>query len=530
MRNILVLKWVVMVAAPSLAVMTVSVGCASVNPKPDYDRARLLIEQSTGVAGSYSPEEDGLSVEELRAYLSEGLTLDEAVRMALLNNRKLQAAFFDIGMARADWVQSGLLSNPSLGIGIMFPEGGGRSNIQGNLAQNIVDLWHMPVRKRIAEHQVEAQVVRVARLAGELVAETKRAYYAAVAANDLLVIAEENLALLGKSYDATRAQREAGVASPLNENLQRGEWLRAELDLRNARFASINARRSLEGLLSLDLNTDELDLTDPLPESAECAFDADSLIAVAREKRLDLKALEEAVDAGNAEIELEYLRVFPEVSIGIGGERLEGRSEPGRNVAADFARASARAGQLTIPDIQTRRERKAAKDQDIEFMVGPNLAVTLPIFDQNQAQIAKATYAQVQAVKSYEDLYLGIAQDIRVAVHRSKTLWSNVAFYRTELLPQADRNLGFTMAAYQAGTVGVLTLLESQRSLLDRRRGYVQVWATAATSLSDLERAAGVPLGDIEAAGMEEGAEESTEDAEESTKDAEESTEEGGPS
>ncbi len=516
MTRIRVLRKATTLACPSLAVLLVGVGCATVDPKPDYSRTQTLIEQSTGVAESYSPEEEGLAADELSACLSDGLTLDEAVRIALLNNRKLQAAFFDIGLARADWVQSGLLANPSLGIGIMFPEGGGRRNIQGNLAQNIVDLWQMPVKKRIAEHQVERQVVRVARLAGELAAETKRAYYAAVAANDLLTIDDENLALLGKSYGAVEAQREAGVASPLDENLQRGELLRAELDLRDARLASVNAKRSLAGLLSLDLNADELGLTDPLPEPKERAFDADSLIAVAREKRLDLKALEEAVGVVDAEIKLEYLRVFPEVSIGIAAERLEGRSQPGRDVAADFARASLRGGELTIPDIQTRGERQANKDQDIEFMIGPNIAVTLPIFDQNQAQIAKATYAQVQAVKSYEDLYLGIAQDIRMAVDQSKTLWGNVTFYRGELLPQADRNLEFTQAAYQAGTVGVLTLLESQRSLLDTRRGYVQVWATAAISLSDLERAVGLPLTDVEAAATHE--------------EGEQSNDEGGPS
>ncbi len=494
MRHILVLKSVAMVVYPSLAVLMVSVGCATVDPTPDYNRTRTLIDQGTGVAEAYSPEQDGLSAEELSAYLSDGLTSDEAVRMALLNNRKLQAAFSDIGMARADWVQSGLLSNPSLGIGVMFPAGGGLSNIQGSLAQNIVDLWQMPVKKRIAEHQVEGQIVRVARLAGELAAATTRAYYAAVAADDLLAIAEDNLDLLGKSYDVTKAQREAGVASALDENLQRGELLRAELDLRNARLASVNAKRSLAGLLSLDLNTDELDLTDPLPESGEHAFNADSLIAVARENRLDLKALEEAVGASSAEIKLEFLRVFPEVSIGISGERLEGRGQPGRDVAADFARSSLRAGGLAIPDVQTRGERAAEGRQEIEYMWGPNISVTLPIFDQNQAQIARAQYGRVQAIKSYEDLYLSIAQDIRIAVDRASVLWTNVAFYRESLLPQAQKNLEFTDVAYKAGSTNVLTLLESQRALLKTRRGYVLAWSDASMSLSDLERAVGLPL------------------------------------
>ncbi len=516
MRKILVMIRSAKAVCPSLALFVAGVGCATVDPKLDYGRAQTLIKQSTGVAESFNPEEGGLDPEELGACLADGLTLEEAVRIALLNNRKLQGAFFDIGIARADWVQSGLLSNPTLGIGVMFPEGGGRSNIQGNLAQNIVDLWQMPVKRRIAEHQIEGQVVRVARLAGDLAAETKRAYYAAVAASDLLAIADENLALLGKSYAAIKAQREAGVASSLDENLQRGQLLRAELDMRDARLASVNAKRSLAGLLSLDLKVDEVVLTDPLPDSKERALDADSLIAVAREKRLDLKVLEEAIGAGDAEIKLEYLRVFPEVSIGIAGERLEGRSQPGRDVAADFARASLRSGQLTVPDIQTRGERQSEKSQDIEFMIGPNLSLTLPIFDQNQAQIAKATYAQVQAVKSYEDLYLGIAQDIRTAVDRSKTFWENVAFYNDKLLPQANRNLEFTDAAYQTGTAGVLTLLQSQRSLLETRRGHIQVWADAAASLSDLERAVGLPLAELGATAIH--------------KESEQPNDEGGPS
>ena len=100
MRNVQATKWTAMVTGPSLAVLMVSVGCATVDPKPDYTRTRTLIEQSTGVAESYSPEEDGLTTEELCAYLSDGVTADEAVRIALLNNRQLQTAFFDLQAIR----------------------------------------------------------------------------------------------------------------------------------------------------------------------------------------------------------------------------------------------------------------------------------------------------------------------------------------------------------------------------------------------------------------------------------------------
>ena len=486
--------WLVIVVATSLS------GCATVNPQADYARSRELIAQSSGVGTAYDPEKEPLSAEDLQPRLADGLTLTEAVEIALLNNRRLQGAFQEIGIARADWVQAGLLSNPTVGIGLLFPEGGGTSNIHAALAQNIVDLWQMPVKKRLTERKVEQRVVEVARLAGELAVETKRAYYEAVAATELLSIARLSVELYQKSYNATRTQREAGTGTALAENLQRGELLQAQLDLQNAEAAARNTRRQLVRLLSVDEEVATVELTDALPAGVAPATDAEALVALAREHRLDLQALQQAVLAGDAEIQLEYLRIFPEIMVGVSAERNESRALPGRDIAADFARSSLRAGQPTIPDIQTPGERRAAQEQDIEFKIGPNIEITLPIFDQNQAQIARARYGRVQAVKSYEDLFINIAQDIRAAVDQARAQWTSVAFYHDELLPQAERSLEFSTAAWQAGTADVLTLLASQRNLLATRRQYVSAHAAAAASLADLERAVGLPLGRVQAA------------------------------
>jgi len=380
------------------------------------------------------------------------------VEIALLNNRQLQGAFLDIGIARADLVQSGLLSNPSLGVAVLFPLGSGQTDIQGFLAQSIVELWQMPVAKRAARHELEAQILHVARLAGELAAETKRAYYRAVATRDLLTLTEENEALLLQSYETLRIYREAGVASALDELLQLREAQQAQLSVRETRLAAANARRELARLLSLEADFDSLVLTSPLPQPLSVEFDADELIALARNERLDLHALSQSILAGEAEVELEHARVFPDVSLGVSAE----------------------------------------KDAD---NIGPTASLTLPIFDQNQAQIARAEYAQLQSIRSYEDLYLSIAQDIRIAVDRATTRWGDVGLYRKELLPQSETNLELTQTAYGAGTAGVLTLIESQRALIDARRGYVVAWADAASSLSDLERAVGLPLIRIEAVG-----------------------------
>src|SRR5574343_1301951 len=44
--------------------------------------------------------------------LANPLTADDAIQLALYNNRGLQAAFFDLGIGEAELVQAGRLPNP----------------------------------------------------------------------------------------------------------------------------------------------------------------------------------------------------------------------------------------------------------------------------------------------------------------------------------------------------------------------------------------------------------------------------------
>ena len=204
-------------------------GCAQVRPKADYERARKWVAESTGGVAVYDPEAPLLNDKGIDAFLNDGLTLEEAIRIALLNNRRLHAEFMSIGVAKADWVQAGLLANPTIGFSVQYPEGGGVSNLQASIAQNIVDLWQIPKRKQVAQADLDATVLRIAYAATLLVAQTKEAYLKAVAADESLRLAEENLRVTARSHDAIKTQRQAGAASDLDENLARGQVLSAEL-------------------------------------------------------------------------------------------------------------------------------------------------------------------------------------------------------------------------------------------------------------------------------------------------------------
>jgi len=147
---------------------------------------------------------------------------------------------------------------------------------------------------------------------------------------------------------------------------------------------------------------------------------------------------------------------------------------------------------LTAPGIQSRSARQSEKGQDV--ILGPSLGIELPIFDQNQARIAKAQYAVLQARKTLEALNRAVTQRVRSAVDRAISAWHLMHMYRDQSIPLAQGNLDLSREAYRAGRASFLSVLEAQRFFLETRRGYVEASQSAATMIPELERAIGLPF------------------------------------
>ena len=158
--------------------------------------------------------------------------------------------------------------------------------------------------------------------------------------------------------------------------------------------------------MSVADNVDDLVLSDSMPRGFDVSLQPEALIALARKNRLDLRALEQAVRAQAARVGLEEVNIIPKIAIGPSFER------------------------------------------EADTILGPAITMTLPLFDQNQAQIAKADFLLQRALKEYEDAFIRTAQDIRFALDETQTALHTATFYRDELVPQVERNLEFAAASY----------------------------------------------------------------------------------
>src|SRR4051812_31461386 len=89
-------------------------GCATVPKDSGFGDVKRDVEGRTGVKVRWDrgSAPDHEVTEAVRAMLADGLTADEAVQVALLNNRRLQATYEGLGVAQAEVVQAGLLHNP----------------------------------------------------------------------------------------------------------------------------------------------------------------------------------------------------------------------------------------------------------------------------------------------------------------------------------------------------------------------------------------------------------------------------------
>ena len=180
---ILIRRAMPMLAAFAAALLS---GCAAFSPDAGMsvvaDVAQGTIKKD--VVAIRTPQDAEWAHDNVRRLLRRGLTVDTAVQIALLNNRGLQAAYNELAIAEADLVQDSLPPNPTFSITRIA--GDGALEIERQIVGDILALATLPFRSEIARQRFQAAQLRAAEETLRLAAEVRRAYYRALAANELV--------------------------------------------------------------------------------------------------------------------------------------------------------------------------------------------------------------------------------------------------------------------------------------------------------------------------------------------------------
>lgn len=462
-------------------------GCASLDALPDMQRAAASVHHATGMSEELLLLDSQTASAKTAELLQGPLSSDEAVQVALLNNPMARAAMLSVGVSRADFVQSTLFSNPTLALSFRFPDGGGLANFEAGISQNIAELWLIPARKEVVQRQLDRTILNAAKLVAVIAFDARRAYTRAIKVREAELILGDTLGIAERLLQVAELRRKAGTGNEIDVNLARTKKLEAETSLRNARLATLEAHSELARILGISDSPLSLQVDEALPEPNDWRMTPESLQRIATESRLDLQAAKQTVDEAQARANEERVRFWKSVEFGFALERAERRSRGNRNWAQETFYNSLQSGQLTPPNLMPR------EDQGTDVIVGPTIGIELPLWDQNQAQIAKADRLLEQALQFRDALLVNVAQDIHARLARAKTSAENAFFYRNKQLPAAERSVALSREAYKAGRLPFLSILEAERSYLSARTGYLDAVESAALATVELEQVTGRP-------------------------------------
>jgi cobalt-zinc-cadmium efflux system outer membrane protein len=430
-------------------------GCASIQKERGHAEVAALVEERLGrkTRWNQGTPEDAEVSRHLDALLKEDLTSDHAVEVALLNNPALQATYEDLGVSQADMVQAGLLSNPTFDGSIGLPlSGGAIAEFEFSLVQNFLELFTLPLRKRVAQEQFVADTLRVAHEALATAAEVRKAFREVQALQQLVELRRMALQAAVAAADLSARLRAAGNITELDLASEQAAAEGARLELAEDELALVEAREHLNRLMGLWGPRTQWTLSEKLPELPAREAPLERLESLAIRQRLDIDAArKQAALLWNALELTRSTRFFGRVEVGV----------------------------------------HAHRDADGPRLFGPTLTLELPIFDQRQALIARLEAQHRQGERRLTELSVNARSEVRAARARLLSLRLVADRYRRVVLPLREKVVEQSQLQYNAMQIGLFQLLTARREQVEAYRGYIEAVRDYWGARADLERLVG---------------------------------------
>jgi outer membrane protein TolC len=421
-----------------LAVLSLSLtlaGCASFSKDGGIDGVKASAAQhiKQELVWPKTEAEQNAVAERVHALLAQKIDVDSAVQIALLNNKGLQASFYELGISEADVVQAGLLPNPKFSM--LYARNNGDYKIEQALTFNIFSLLAMPKMLEIERRNFEKTKLAVVADVLELAHQTRLAYFNVVAANERVRYSQQVKVSAEASSELARRMVQAGNWSTLEQTREQNFYADAILDEVNARNMQNSSYEVLERLLGVSV--EQLSLENRLPDLPKNISELKPFEKVAFEQRLDLQAMRLETESLAKQLGLtKTTRLINVLEIGP-ARVLEGRrGDP--------------------------------------YKHGVNVAFELPLFDWGSAKVARAEAIYMQSVNHTAQTAINAQSEIREAYSRYLASYTIAKHYRDEIVPLRKKVLDENQLRYNGMLVSPFELFANARAQVASVNAYIE--------------------------------------------------------
>lgn len=420
-----------------LAVLGIG-GCATASRQRTFLDVSREVEHRVGETTTWRAaggDDQGMLNARVDALLARELEATGAVEIALLRQPDLQAAFEELGVARGELLQAGLVRNPAFEGEFRFLSGGPGHTAELNLVQDVIDLAYRGARRRIGKAALGAAKARAVAAAIDVAAQAREAWYRAVAEEQLLAMRKTVLEAVGASYEVARRLHLAGNIHDVDLSQEQALYEQARLDVTASEAARTAAREELAAALGLLGGQAVVRLPEVLPDPPAEDPDLADLEVKALELSLDLEAARRDREAaGRERAMVRSMGSVPRLGLGVSAER----------------------------------------EDTGHWGLGPAVNLGLPLFDRGQGRAEVAAARMRQAEAAQEGLGIRIRALVRANGVRLAGARERVGHFQKVILPLRDQIVEQMQLRYNAMAVSVFQLLAAKREQIMAGQQYVQ--------------------------------------------------------
>ena len=439
-----------------LPLLALAVGCSTPTVEQSLHDVQSTVAARTGktIRPMRSPEDFKEARSTIESLLATNLTADAAVQIALLNNPELYASLEELGVARAELIEAGLLSNPSLGAALGFPiDFSSGTKQEYSLAGNFLELVMLPLRRSLARKNFEQERLKLTHHVLQLVAEVQKEFFEVQAGEQLLarlrLISEVNEA----AVDVAQRQYAAGNINDLEFANEQAPFAQTKAAIAEA-HAELRARReAVNRLLGLWGRNTHWTVAPQFPDIPKEEIPLQKLESLAMRQRLDVAAA--------------------------------------RQNAANVATAFNLRSRTRLLPLDLNVGVEAEREPEGEWLVGPSLDIELPIFNRGQADLARLGAQYRQAQRELQARAINARSEVREARDKLVAYRDLAEYYQKILLPLRIQIVNQTLLQYNAMQLGPFHLLAAKERELDAERDYIEAVKNYWTARAELERAVG---------------------------------------
>lgn len=425
-------------------------GCASFSPDGGFAAVEKTAKDRLGkdVQWARSDADQDSIAKRVSELLAKPLSVDDAVQVALLNNRGLQASFQELGIGEAELVQAGRLPNPGFSFGRMSK--GDEREIERGLHLNLARLIAMPYIGQMEARRFEQTKGMVAMSVLSLAADTRKAYYNALAAKETVRYMRQVKQAAEASAELARRMEQVGNFTKLQRAREQVFYADAAQNLARAEQAQRSTRERLTRLLGAWGSQTQFTLPERLPDLPKDVMDLPDIERTAMAQRLDVQGAKLAAEQTARNLGMSRTTRFINV-LELGLVRNSSNEAP------------------------TQR--------------GWEIGFELPLFDWGGARVARAEAVYMQTLHRAAETAVNARSEVREAYGAYRSAYDIARHQRDEVVPLNQRIAEENVLRYNGMLIGVFELLADARSQIASVNGSIQALRDFWIAQADLDMA-----------------------------------------